>query len=106
MISNKFSQKIVEEFVKAFFSFSENQVTLFFIIKTQNIPRNPIASLSRDTRPFVQIALPFLQSAHLNLQPGKPGVIVAVLSKIASHAPISQIYFQNGIVRHFREQTK
>ena len=99
MLSNKFTQKIVEEFLKTFFSFSGNQVTLLLIVKTQNTPRNPIASLSRDTRPFVQIALPFLQSAHLNLQPGKPGVIVAVLSKAASHAPISQIYFQNGIVQ-------
>ena len=99
MLTNNFTPKIVEEFLKTFFSFSGNQVTLLLIIKTQNIPRSPIAFLSRDTRPFVQIALPFFQSAHINLQPGKPGVIVAVLSKAASQAPTSQISFQNGIVQ-------
>ena len=99
MVSNKFTPKIVEEFLKSFFSLSGDQVTLLLILKTQNIPRSPLASLSKDTRPFVQVALPFLQSANLNLQPGKPGVIVAVLSKAASPTPISQIYFKNGIVQ-------
>ena len=53
MLSNNFTQKIVEEFLKTFFSFSGNQVPLLLIVNTQNIPRNPIASLSRDTKPFV-----------------------------------------------------
>ena len=99
-ISNKFTTKNIEEFLKSFlFTFQSNQVTLLLILKTQNIPRNPVACLARDTRPFIQMSLPFLTSVHLNLQPGKPGVLVAVLSKATSPAPISQVYFNHGIVQ-------
>lgn len=98
-ISNKFTTKVLEEFLKSFFSTLKlNTVTLVLIMKTQNIPRDPLAFLTRDTRPFVQISLPFLKSAHLNLQPGKPGVLVAVLYKEESTAPISRVYHKKGIV--------
>ena len=75
------------------------QVTIVLLLKAQSIPRDPLPLLGRDVRPFLQISLPFLSSVHLNLQPGKPGVLVAVLSKVAVSEPISKVYFQNGIVQ-------
>ena len=100
LVTNKINKKILEEFLKSFFTHQKGQhVTILLIFKTQNIPQNPLALLRRDIRPFVQISLLYLTSVHLNLQPGKPGIVVAVLSKIQCLEPISQVYFKNGIVQ-------
>ena len=100
MVTNKINQKVLEDFLKSFFTHQKGQnVTILLIFKTQNIPQNPLTLLRRDIRPFVQISLLYLTSVHLNLQPGKPGIVVAVLSKIQCLEPISQVYFKNGIVQ-------
>ncbi len=100
-ISNakKISSQSLHKFLSAYFQETKDRGTrLLILINTFSVPRDPLATLTKDMRPFVQIFLPFLQSAHVCIEPGEPCTISCVIGKAFSFHPILEIFYHGGLV--------
>ncbi len=96
--SKKISPPALQKFLFSYFQETKgNNTRLLILINTFSVPRDPLATLTKDTRPWVQTFLPFLRSAHMYIEPGEPCTMSCVICKSFSFPPISEIFYRGGL---------